>query len=562
MIWRYRFSFFAILGLFVIVILRLFYWQVVKAEELSALGESQYGRNIKLTSKRGDIKTSDNFPIATNKLSYLVFANPKEIKEKEKAAEILSPFLKQDTASISAFLLPDRFWVPLKSQIDIGTKNEIEKLNLPGIGFEEQSIRFYPESSMAANLVGFVGKGMEGEDKGYFGLEGYYDRQLKGKASYAIQIHDALGRPILSKMNKNSKETNGRSIVLNIDRSIQFLAEKKLKEGIEEYEASGGMVGIMDPKTGGIIAMVSFPSFDPAKYQEYSDEKYKNPFISNVFEPGSTFKSLVMAAALDAKVVKPDTKCPICGGPVSMSGYKIKTWNDQYYKDINIIDIIRHSDNTGMVYVSKSLGLDRMISYFNRFGIGDITRIDLQGEVSTGIKPKNQWYEIDLATAGFGQGISVTPIGLLTAFASLANDGKLMEPHVVSKIEMPDKKTVEIEPKIVERPIKSETAKVMTEILVNAVNNGEAKWARVKGYRIAGKTGTAQIPIAGHYDPHKTIASFIGFAPADDPKFAMLVIVDRPTKSIYGAETAAPIFFDIARGIFAYYGIQPTENEQ
>ena len=165
--------------------------------------------------------------------------------------------------------------------------------------------------------------------------------------------------------------------------------------------------------------MVSFPSFDPAKYQEYSDEKYKNPFISNVFEPGSTFKSLVMAAALDAKVVKPDTKCPICGGPVSMSGYKIKTWNDQYYKDINIIDIIKHSDNTGMVYVSKSLGLDRMISYFNRFGIGDITRIDLQGEVSTGIKPKNQWYEIDLATAGFGQGISVTPIELLVSFSSM-----------------------------------------------------------------------------------------------------------------------------------------------
>src|SRR5581483_9552933 len=264
-------------------------------------------------------------------------------------------------------------------------------------------------------------------------------------------------------------------------------------------------------------------------------------------EPGSTFKSLIMAAALDAGVVKPDTKCPICEGPVSIGGYDIRTWDNNYFKDTNMVDVIQHSDNTGMVYVAEKLGLDRVLSYFNSFGIGKATGIDLQGEVSSYVKPRENWYPIDLATAGFGQGISVTPIELLDSFAAIANGGKRMEPHIVTQIQTPEGDTVAVMPKVLDSPISEKTSKVMTEILVNAVEKGEAKWTKLPGYRVAGKTGTAQIPIAGHYDPNKTIASFIGFAPADNPKFAMVVIIDRPTTSIYGAETAAPIFFDIAK---------------
>lgn len=560
MSYRIRLAFIALFAGFVLIALRLFYWQIVKADELAAMGRAQYGSAITLSSERGDIKTSDNFPIATNKLSYLVFINPKEVKDKEKIAKKLSSLLDIDEATISAQLQMDRFWVAIKRDIDVSKKEQIEKMKLPGIGFEEESRRFYPEASLAAQLIGFVGKDDLGEDKGYFGLEGYYDRQLKGKTITTIKIRDALGRPIVSQQNESGNQQKGRSLVLHIDRAIQYAVERKLKDAVEKYGASGGMVGIIDPKTGSIIALSSYPSFDPRNYQEYASDLYKNPFITNTYEPGSTFKALVMAAGINEKKVKADTKCPICSKPIEIGGYEIRTWNNQYFENITMADVIMHSDNTGMVYVAQSLGLQKILDYFYKFGIGENTGIDLQGEVAASLRSSDMWYPIDIATAGFGQGISVTPIELLSAFASIANNGVRMEPHVVAKIETDDQEVVTIDPKPLGRPISEETAKIMTEILVHAVDKGEAQFTKVKGYRIAGKTGTAQIPIAGHYDPNKTIASFIGFAPADDPKFAMLVIIDRPTSSIYGAETAAPLFFSIARDLLAYYGISPTEH--
>nr|MBI5456026.1 penicillin-binding protein 2 [Candidatus Levybacteria bacterium] len=557
MTWRYRFVFIGIVFCFLLVVARLFYWQVVKAKELSALGQAQYGTNLKILPQRGEIKTSDGFPIAGNKITYLVFANPKEIKNKGEVSGILASILDLDIASVSAQVNLDRFWVPIRSGVGSEIKQKLEGLNLLGIGFNKQYERFYPESSMAAQLLGFVGKDDSGSDKGYFGIEGYYDRLLRGKEGLAVQVHDAFGRPILAKMNHASGAVDGQSLILSIDRSIQFLVEKKLKEGIEQYGATSGMVAVMEPKTGKILAMVSFPAFDPREYQNYDDSLYKNPFISDLYEPGSTFKPLVMSSALDAKVVTPETKCNICEGPVSVSGYEIHTWNNKYFKDINMIETIQHSDNTGMVFTAQKLGLDRMLSYLGRFGIGNDTGIDLQGEVSASLKPKNQWYAVDLATTGFGQGISVTPIEILNGISTIANEGKRMEPHVVEAVENLDGTVVKIPPKLIDTPINSQTAKIMTEIMINAVNKGEASWARPKGYRIAGKTGTASIPIQGHYDPNQTIASFVGFAPADNPKFTMLVIYNRPTTSIYGAETAAPTFFKIAKSILEYYGIPP-----
>lgn len=557
--WRYRFVllFFSVLLLFVSV--RLFYWQVVRAQELALLGQSQYGQNVKLLPKRGEVRTSDGFPLASNKVSYLVFANPKEILEKDKTSRLLSPILKKEVASISALLDMNRYWVALGSKVSSVDKDEIEKLNLPGIGFDDQSIRFYPEASIGAKLLGFVGKNELGDDVGQFGLEGYYDRQLRGKEGVAKQIHDALGRPILAKLNNTSGEIDGRDLILHVDRVLQFILEDELKTGVEQYGAVGGMAAMMDPKTGGILAMATFPSFDPEKYYEHSSEQFKNGFITDTYEPGSTFKPLIMAAAINEGVVKPDTVCPNCSGPVEIGGYEIKTWNDTYRQNLNMIEAIQYSDNTGMVFAGQKLGLDRMLEYFDRFGLGEATGIDLQGEVTPTIRPRSNWYPIDLATASFGQGISVTPIELLSAFASLANNGIRMEPHVVASVETPEGEVIAIPPKVVQRTVSEKTTKIMTEILVNAVEKGEAKWAKPEGYRIAGKTGTAQIPVEGHYDPNQTIPSFIGFAPADNPKFVMLVVLDRPTKSIYGSETAAPIFFRIARKALTYYNIAPTQ---
>ncbi len=559
--WRYVFVFLFFVVSFFAIEIKLFEWQIVKAEELSLLGQQQSSSQLQIIPKRGDIVTSDGFPLVTNKLSYLVFANPKEVAQKDQVAQLLAPILTEDSASISAKLSLDKMWVPLQSNVSNATKEQIDKLNLPGVGFEYSPVRFYPEASLAAQLVGFVGKDAQGNDKGYFGLEGFYDKQLAGRIGIGTEVHDAFGRPVLAELNDNSGEQDGRTLQLHIDRVIQFLLEEKLRKGINDYGAVSGMAAVMDPKTGAILAMAAFPSFDPRSFWEYDTSNYRNPFITDTYEPGSTFKPFVMSTALDAGLIKPTSTCPICDKPVQVGNYAIHTWNNEYFPNTNMIDIMKHSDNTGMVYISTLLGHGKELGLLKAFGFGQTTGIDLQGELAPELKSDNEWYPIDYATAAFGQGISVTPIELLDAFSAIANDGKRMEPHVVASITTSDGQNIPIPPKVLDQPISSNAAKVMTEILVTTVNEGEAKWARLKGYRIAGKTGTASIPVAGHYDPTKTIASFIGYAPAEDPKFSMLVILNQPTKSIYGAETAAPIWFDIAHDILLHDGIDPTEGD-
>lgn len=560
--WRFRAGLLFFIIAFFLVSGKLFYWQIVKADELSRLGRNQYSQQQLIMPQRGDIKTSDGFPIATTKLSYLVFANPKEIGDRQGVSDKLSSLLDLDSATISAILsTPDRYWMGIKSNLTDDTKKHIDALKIKGVGFEEQYKRFYTEASMAAHLIGFVGKDAYGNDKGYFGLEGYYDRQLQGRPGQAVLIHDARGFPVLSQFDETTGEKDGRNLILNIDRSIQYVVEQKLKAGIQEYGAESGMAAVMDPKTGAMLAMTAFPAFDPTHFFDFDPKTYKNPFITDTYEPGSTFKPLIMASGIDYGLITPTTQCPICDGPVAVGGYDIHTWNNEYFKNIDMIHVMIHSDNTGMVYISQKLGLDKMLETLKRFGIGDQTGIDLEGELAPGLKDPSEWHVIDVATTSFGQGISVTPIEILDAFASIANKGIRMQPHVVKKIITSDGEKFPIEPKVLDKTMSPESAKVMSEILVHAVNEGEAKFARLKGYRIAGKTGTASIPVNGHYDATKTIASFIGFAPADDPKFIALVILNKPTTSIYGAETAAPIFFDIARDILTYYGIAPKGDE-
>jgi stage V sporulation protein D (sporulation-specific penicillin-binding protein) len=558
MTWRYRFTLLFFLVFFALIVMRLFYWQVVRAQELSAIGQAQYDQQEVSIAQRGEIKTSDGFSLAADKLAYLVYTNPKVVKDKNVEADALGKLLDIKSATVSALLSENKFWVPIKSSVDNSVKEKIAAKNLPGVGFQEQTVRFYPEASMAAQLLGFVGKDENGNDQGYFGLEGYYDRQLSGKNGYAIVVHDASGHPILAKMNNSTVKVDGRDLVLNIDRRIQYMLDTELKKGIATYGAKSGMAAVMDPKTGAILAMSSFPNFDPSHYQDFPDTSYINPFITSTYEPGSTFKPLVMSAALDEGLIQPNTECTICTGPVPIGGYQIHTWDDHYFPNSTMTDVIVHSDNTGMVFVGEKLGLDRMLDYLQKFGIGDTTGIDLQGEEAPEIHPKDQWYPIDLATASFGQGIVVTPMELLDAVASIANNGKRMEPQVVAAVQTPDGQTITIPPKEINQPISATTAQVMTQIMVDAANEGEASFARLKGYNIAGKTGTASIPVSGHYDPTKTIASFVGFGPAEDPKFAMLVILNQPSSSIYGSETAAPVFYAVAKDILMYYGIPPS----
>lgn len=547
---------------------RLYYWQIIKGDFLQAQAEDQHFTDTKIGALRGNIVFDDGSILASTDPTFTLFGQPKLIPKNQEAGigYVLAKILAKDKDSIEITakgfintLSQDLYWVPLKKQVSLEEKQQIDILNLPGIGFDQTSTRFYPEGSSSANILGFVGFDARGDNKGYFGLEGYYDGELKGVTGTLRNEKDASGLPIMIGNFLSNDAKNGKDLVLNLDRTVQFIVEDELKKGMEKYGAKAASAVVMDPKTGAILAMANFPNYDPQNYSEFPREYYKNSVVADQYEPGSTFKVLVLSAALNEGLVKPDTRCDICTGPIPLGGFFIRTWNNQYYPNTTLKDVIIHSDNTGMVFVGQKLGLDRFYSYLQNFGLDKPTDIDLEDESSVpNLRPKDDWRAIDLATASFGQGIAVTPIQMVRAVSVIANGGYLMEPHMVKELK-DDTSTFEIKPKIIRQVLTNSTAAQMTEIMVAAVEQGEASFYRLKGFKIAGKTGTAQIALAGHYDPNKTIASFVGFAPADNPKFVMLVRYDQPTSSIYGAETAAPTFFEIAKQLFNYYKIAPTE---
>lgn len=553
------------------VVGRLFYWQIYKGKQLSVKARNQYQQGALLTANRGNILSSDATWLAASGEAYLAFASlPELTKSPSEIAEKLAPFFvdpSEEPDGRQEFMVEidrikallgrhDVVWVPLRQKVTPEIKKNIQALGIEGIGFEEQQMRVYPEASSAAHLLGFVGKDEEGADTGYFGLEGYYDLPLSSKPGFFSREADAAGTPILFGSSKKISAVSGVDLLTNIDKTVQFSVEDALLKGIEKYGASGGVVIVMNPKTGAILAASAFPSYDPSSYSEYGNEYFKDPAISFSFEPGSIFKVLVMAGALDAGAVTPETKCDICSGPVVVDKYTIETWNKVYNPDASMVDVIVHSDNVGMVFVAKTLGADRLYDYLDAFGIGKLTGIDLQGEMSPKLREKGTWSIVDLATGGFGQGVAVTPIQMVKAVAAIANDGILVTPRVVSKI-IGDDWEEEVKPAPGERVISEKTASQVTAMMYEAAKKGEAKWTYLRGFKVAGKTGTAQIPISGHYDEEKTMASFVGFAPYDEPKFVMLVTLTQPTSSPWASETAAPLWYSIARDLFPYFGIQP-----
>lgn len=556
---RLKFVVFCFILTFVVLLSKLFYWQVIRAENLSREASLQYKSTSKVSSLRGGILANDESWFATNKTGWLLFAEKPKILNPKIIANSLSPILEEESDSLYSKLTREEVvWVPIKHKISGSQKKEIEELNLQGLGFELEDSRLYPEGSVSAQLLGFVGKNEKGEDTGYFGLEGYYDISLKGKIGFIEQQKDLKGVPLLSGNNSEITSISGANLITFLDKRISRIVDEKLKEGIEKYGAKEGSVIVMDPKNGAILAMSSYPSYDPAKYNEYDGVLYKNAAISDTFEPGSVFKIIIMSAALDSGLIEPDTKCDICDGPLKVDKYFIETWNKKYYPDSTMTDVIVHSDNVGMSFVAQKLGADKMYDYLSQFGIGKLTGIDLQGESNVSMRKKGTWNIVDLVTSSFGQGIAVTPMQIIRAASAIANGGILVKPRVVHEIELDGwKQSVDKNDEI--RVISKETADKMTQIMIEAARHGEAQWTNLKGFSVAGKTGTAQIPIAGYYDPDKTIASFIGFAPANNPKFIMLVTLKEPQSSPWASETAAPLWYSIAKELFAYFGIQPED---
>lgn len=549
--------------LFILILIRLFYWQIIRGPQLATKANRQHQETTLLQAKRGDIYDREGLLLAGTKQLYHLFVyKPQLEKETQEVVDLLSPLLAppppvaspgaeivtpEDMVKETEEFLEERFslssnWVSLKHYLNEEQKEAIENLSVTGLGLENEFIRYYPEASLSAHLLGFVGKDIAGQEQGYFGLEGFFDRQLKGRSGKVKTEKDAYGNPILIGQYSLFQSQSGRSLVTTIDKTEQFLVEKALKKGIERYGAKTGSVIVIETQTGQVRAMANYPTYDPGNYSDYESSLYKNPIVADLFEPGSVFKPLIMAAALNEDLVEPDTTCDICSGPVVIGEYTIKTWDEVYHPNTTMTEVIVNSDNTGMVFVARKLGNEKMIEYLREYGLDDLTGIELQEETTSQLRDPSRMAETDLATNSFGQGIAVTRLQLITAFNALANSGKLISPTLIKSID-----GVSSPPPQTHNVISPETSLQITRILVEAVNKGEAKWAKPEGINIAGKTGTAQIPIEGKYDEEKTITSFIGFFPAEKPKYTMLVTLTEPQTSPWGAETAAPLWFDISK---------------
>lgn len=553
------------------LIARLFYWQIIQGSSLSIMASAQQMNRTTLTARRGGIFSDDGSVLTVSSPSWRMFLYRPEFKDSESnLVQKIAPYLIEDKtnpplsiASESARLTDilshkEAQWLPLKTQLSREQKATIESLHIDGIGFDETQTRMYPEASMSAHLLGFVGKKDDGDDIGYFGLEGSYDLLLSGKSGVYETQANALGAPLVSDTDMRLNSFSGADLLTSINKPIQLSVEKHLQDGLAKYEAEAGSITVMDPRNGEILAMVSFPAYSPQKYFESSDEFFRDPAISDSFEPGSIMKPIVMASAFDAHLLSADTPCDICGSAYHVGPYVIRTWNNQYFANTTMKDVIRHSDNVGMVFVGNKLGTQRLYDYLTKFGFGHLTNIDLQGEYGAPMRKLEEWGEVERDTASFGQGIAVTPIQMLSAISVIANKGVSVTPHVVRSIRLGDWKKAKSFPTGI-RVVSEEASTEITDIMRYAVTEGEAKWAVPKGYEnaFAGKTGTAQIAVEGKYDDTKTNASFIGFAPANNPRFAMLVTLKQPKSSPWAAETAAPLWFQTAADIMRYLGLPP-----
>ena len=564
------------LMLSVILSFRLFTIQVLQHKEYKAMAQSQYWNLQEIPPSRGNILSSDGYFLAANKTAYLLFAEPKEVKDPISSARKISEIIvssghssEEFAKTVSEFseaMSSKLLWVALAHNLSLEKKEAILKLGIAGLGFENEPVRFYPERNLAAHVLGFVAKDQNGQDTGYFGIEGEYNGDLSGRAGRVVQELDAVGAPILVGGYKRVDPINGRDVTLAINRSIQYLVERRLKEGVEAYGAVSGSVIVMEPFSGDVITMANYPSYDPSNFNEEVEEsteagrplvQKRNLAISETYEPGSVAKAITISAAVDSGKITPQTTF-VDGGPAVYSGHTIDNWDGKHYGTQTIIELLQKSNNIGAAWVAHLIGTQSLAKYFRAFGFGEKTNIGLEGEDTGTVREVKDWADIDLATAAFGQGISATPLQVLNAFNVIANGGNLVQPRIVTRMVGGGGRVIEMVPKKLKRVVSQETADTMVYLLTEAVSGGESKYFNIKKYIVAGKTGTAQIPVEGKYDPTKTNATFVGFLP-ESRKFTMIVRLDRPSTSPYAAETAVPLWMRIAEDLVKYYGIPPDK---
>lgn len=547
---------------------QLFRVQILSHDFYAALAEGQHDLFEQLFPQRGKILARDRagggqtFMLATNRKLSLAYADPSRIPDPEAAAAKLAPVLGLDEAELRAKLEDrDSRYKPLKRGLDDEARGRVEALGIEGIRFADEDTRFYPEGETGAHVLGFVGESEHGRS-GRYGIEGWFDAELAGRQGSLRTEKDPGGRTIAVGNRNVVPARDGDDIVLTIDRTVEYVACRKLAEWVKAHGAAKGSLVVLDPKTGAVIAMCGAPSFDPNAYGKVDDVGvYNNTAIFDAYEPGSVFKAITMAAGLDTGKIAPTTPFDD-PGEVKIGPYTIRNSDLKAHGRVDMTEVLVASLNTGLVEVVHRLGPASFLKYVRDFGFGRKAGIELQSEAAGNIEPLERKGDIWAATGSFGQGITATVLQIAAAYGAVANGGTLMKPYIVEEIRHADGTVETRGPRVVRRVISERAARLLTGMLTAVVERGHGRRAGVPGYWVAGKTGTAQIARTDGpgYEVGATIGTFAGFAPVEDPKFVMVVRVDRPKDVQFAESSAAPLFGDMAKFLLDYYEVPPTRN--
>ncbi|MFA4936703.1 MAG: penicillin-binding protein 2 [Patescibacteria group bacterium] len=551
-----------------IVIVRLFDLQILNHAWYEALASGQHDVLSELIPKRGQIYIQDKYAAsgrimaAVNRDATLLYAVPEEITDVDQVAEKLSPLIDMDVEQLKLLInKPGDPYEPLLHQVPEELVKNINQLQLAGIKFTTETMRYYAPIPDLGQVTGFLGYN-ENLRQGQYGIEGFWEKTLAGKQGSLRAEKDVAGSLIALGKRDIISAINGSDIVLTIDYNIQLDACTELEKAVKKHGADSGSLIIMDPKSGAIKALCNAPNFDPNNYGEVENIKFfTNPVISHPYEPGSVFKPITIAAALHSGAVTPETIYEDTG-QVVIGSKVIKNSDEQAHGQQTMISVLEKSLNTGAIFAMRQAGAENFQKMVVNFGFGSLFNIELPTESTGDIRSIYENNEIYLATASFGQGISVTPLQLITAYSAIANRGILMRPYIVKEIIAPDGRSEITSVQEIRAVLTPMEARTLAGMMVQVVEEGHGKRAGVPGYYVAGKTGTAQVPLQNKagYDPDKTIGTFVGFAPVDDPIFVMLVKIDNPKDVTFAESTAAPLFGRVAKFLLDYYQVPPERE--
>ena len=532
--------------------LRVGYWQTIGRAALLEGATDQLRSELVLQAQRGVIRDRSGRVLATTVDLRSLYAIPKRIPDHTAAAAKLAPLLATPVPTILAALDSGAEWLYLKRRLPEPVARAVEALAIPGLGFEPEPKRLYPNDALAAQVLGFVND----DGLGQYGVEGAYDKVLRGLPGRLVVERDPKDRELALGLRTAVPARNGADLVLTIDLEVQTAAERVLRAAIEREKAPSGSIIVLDPRDGAILALASWPTFDPARVAVADPEALRNRAVSWTFEPGSTMKAVTIAAGIDKHVVTPTTTYEDKGCTV-IGGRRLCNAQGKSYGTTTVTQILERSANAGAVFVASRLGQDPLYQYLRAFGFGDATGVDLAAEATGAVRPLAQWYPVDVGTVAYGQGIAVTPLQLAMAYAAIANGGTLYKPYVVAATRDADGEH-RTAPAVVRSPITADTADTLRTMLTSTVDRGISHGASLAGYSVAGKTGTAQIPSAdGRYVDDAYISSFAGFAPANDPRFVAVIVIERPQSKLLGTVTAMSAFHDLAVDVLRNARIQP-----